>query len=58
MNLLEELTKEELLDLLQYYDEYIQDANDDNLYIDGWYPVCIKEFYLNDYPELKSAEYE
>lgn len=53
MELLKRLTKEELLDLLKYYDEYIQDANDGNLYMDGWYPVCVEEFYLNDYPELK-----
>lgn len=51
------LTKEELLDLLNAYDEYIQDANDDDLYSEGWKPVCIKEFYMNEYQMLKE-EYD
>ena len=46
---LKELNKEELVELLEAYDEYIQDANDGQLYLDGFYPVCISEFYQNDF---------
>ena len=46
---MESLSKEELLDLLIAYDKYIQEANDDNRYAEGWFPVCIEEFYDNDY---------
>lgn len=46
---LNKLNKKELLELLKAYDEYIQDANDGERYSDGFYPVCIKEFYMNDF---------
>ena len=39
-----ELTRGELLSLLQQYDQYIQQANDEDKYRDGWFPVCIEEF--------------
>lgn len=47
--MLEELGKEELLELLHAYDRYIQNANDENRYSNGWYPVCINEFYDCEY---------
>lgn len=48
--MLEMLNKEELLELLKVYDEYIQNANDENRYTtEGFYPVCIEEFYQNDF---------
>lgn len=47
--MLESLGKEELLDLIMCYDKYIQDANEGNCYVDGWCPVCVEEFYQNDY---------
>ena len=43
--MLDGLTREELIELIVAYDQYIQDANDENRYQDGWYPVCIEEFY-------------
>lgn len=46
---MENLTSKELLDLLYCYDEYIQDANDEDRYREGWLPVCINEFYDNEY---------
>jgi hypothetical protein len=53
------LDKDELAALLFAYDEYIQNANEDDRFSDGWYPVCISEFYdcefqaQNDYePDL------
>jgi len=56
--MLNDLTKEELLDVLEHYDLYIQDANDGELYDEGWRPVCIEEFYMSDYPILKEASLE
>ena len=47
--MLNKLNKEELLELLEAYD-YIQDANDGDRYRGGdFYPVCIAEFYMNDF---------
>lgn len=37
--------------LLNRYDKYIQDANDEDKYSEGWYPVCINEFYDNEWLE-------
>lgn len=53
---MKELSKEELLELLYHYDRYIQQANDDDTYQTGWYPVCIEEFYNNDYQLLLEEE--
>lgn len=50
---MDELSKEELLKVLKAYDIYIQEANDDNRYIEGWRPVCINEFYNCDYEFYK-----
>lgn len=48
--MLEELSKEELVELINAYDDYIQDANDGDRYGGGdFYPVCINEFYQNDF---------
>lgn len=43
------LSKDELIDLICQYDEYIQEANDEDKYKTGWKPVCIFEFYDNDF---------
>ena len=50
---MEDLSKEELLELLAAYDKYIQEANDEDKYSEGWYPVCINEFYDNDFEFYK-----
>ena len=50
---MKQITKEELIDLIRAYDSYIQYANDRQLYLDGWRPVCIEEFYYNDFEEWK-----
>ena len=48
--MIEELSKDELIELLTAYDRYIQSANDEERYVnDGFYPVCISEFYRNDF---------
>lgn len=44
----EDVTTEELLKLISEYNKYIQEANEENKYVDGWYPVSIGEFYHND----------
>lgn len=48
-----QLEKENQIELLQdqilEYNNYIQEANDENKYADGWYPVCFEEFCDNDY---------
>ena len=51
--MLNNLTTQEIMELLYAYDSYIQDANDGDLYLDGWKPVCIEEFYMNDFKEWK-----
>ena len=49
----DDISREELLDLLKAYDKYIQEANDEDRYAEGWYPVCINEFYDNEFQEIK-----
>lgn len=53
--ILENSSKEELLELLDAYDSYIQDANNGNLYQEGWFPVCINEFYNNDFEHWRKS---
>ena len=45
------ITAIELRKLLIAYDRYIQNANEENLYATGWMPVCISEFYDNEFQE-------
>ena len=52
MEKIKTLDKETLLDLLHEYDLYIQDANEERKYEEGWYPVCISEFYDCEYQEI------
>ena len=54
---LDHLSKGALLCLLYAYNKYIQEANDDDRYREGWYPVCISEFYDNEY-QLIHQEHE
>ena len=44
--------KRELIELLKEYDLYIQNANDENLYESGWFPVCINEFFDCEFQEI------
>lgn len=46
------MKEEELRYLIVCYDKYIQDANDNNRYRDGWFPVCIDEFYDCEFQEI------
>lgn len=54
--MLRDINKNELLELIIAYDEYIQDANDGDRYSDGFYPVCMEEFYMNEFQELKGSD--
>lgn len=49
---LEQLSKEELVDLLKAYDAYITAAADAGRLTTGWVPVCIAEFYACEYQEI------
>lgn len=42
----EDLTEGLKIELIESYGLYIQNANEEDLYKDGWRPVCISE-YLN-----------
>ncbi|MDD3039083.1 pentapeptide repeat-containing protein [Bacteroides sp.] len=44
-----DLSRIQFLDLIEAYDSYIQDANENDRYDSGWRPVCISEFYDNEY---------
>ena len=59
MDLLNKLNKQELIELIKAYEDYIQDANDGDLYKGGdFYPVCISEFYMNDFEYWKENKSE
>lgn len=49
MEEMKNLSQDVLLDLLVEYDNYIQQANDEDDYSTGWRPVCVSEFYTNEY---------
>jgi hypothetical protein len=51
MDIIGKLDKDELLKLIASYDRYIQDANDEDYFQSGWRPVCIDEFYSNEFQE-------
>jgi hypothetical protein len=52
-----DLNRDELVDLILMYDSYIQSANDDNRYREGWYPVCISEFLNNEFMYSDDEEF-
>lgn len=54
LDALKDLDKDTLHDVLYYYDAYIQEANDLDKYKDGWFPICVSEFYMCDYEAWKN----
>ena len=50
------ISRKELLYMLREYDHYIQEANDEQKYKTGWMPVCIDEFYDNEWQDIKAWE--
>ena len=49
--MLENLSKNELLRLIILYDKYVIEFFDDEVH-EGMIPVCIEEFYNNEYQEI------
>lgn len=50
MEILKKLSKEELLLVALNYSDYVMTFYDDHE--EDMYPVCIEEYYLNEYQEL------
>lgn len=46
-----DLSRDEFEDVVKSYDDYIQDANENDYYSEGWRPVSLDEYYNNDYME-------
>lgn len=55
---IESLDRDTLIDLIECYDAYIQEANDYDSYRNGWRPVCIEEFLNCEYAEMTEEEEE
>jgi len=54
---LKKMNKEELVALIIAYDNYIQEANDeDTKYSTGWRPVCLMEFNDNEFQQMLEEE--
>ena len=53
----EDIDRATLLVLLRRYDQYVQDVNDENRYQDGWFPVCLNEFYDVEFQEVYREKY-
>ena len=49
--MLKDLSKSELLKLINLYNDYVQEFFDDEVH-EGMIPVCIEEFYNNEYQEF------
>lgn len=56
MAIYDHLKQEELVDLLQAYDQYITEAANANAFRTGWVPVCIEEFFETEYQEIWKAD--
>lgn len=51
---MESLTKEELLELIKAYSDYVMEYYEEH--DEGQYPVCVKEFYDYEYQIMKGEE--
>lgn len=51
-----ELTEREKVECAKAYDKYIQQANEEDKYFDGWKPVCLDEFADNEWKEVCDLE--
>ena len=54
--MLNEYSKQELIQIIKCYDQYLQDWFDEDLRA-GQEPVCIYEFIDNEYQEMLDAGY-
>lgn len=50
---IEELPHQELFDLLKEYDKYVIEVTDRE---DGSVPVCVLEFYQNEYQDIRKQK--
>lgn len=55
-DIIKELNKKELLDLLKSYDLYIQEFYE--YHDNSQTPVCIAEYYNNDYQEMLEGNFD
>ena len=55
--MLENLSKNELLELIILYDKYIQEFFEEEVH-EGMIPVCIEEFYNNEYQEINRRDFK
>lgn len=46
---LDELDHDELVSLIDAYDRYLENARQEDMFHDGWVPVCLHEFYTSDF---------
>ena len=53
-----DMEREELEALIFHYDQYIQEANDEDKYNSGWRPVCIDEFIDCEWKVIKEQYYK
>jgi hypothetical protein len=53
---MEDLSKEELLDLIKAYNDYVIDFFEEHDL--GMYPISVYEFYDNEYQLMKKGEYD
>ncbi len=51
------MTPQEIREAVAAYDDFIQQANDDNRYGEGWRPPCLAEFIENDWPEISGEAF-
>ena len=52
----DDISRDELFELLNEYNIYIQNANDEDKFESGWRPVCINEFYDNEFQMIQEEK--
>ena len=55
--MLNNYSKQELIQIIKCYDQYLQDWLDDECHDEGQEPICIYEFIDNEYQEMLEAGY-
>ena len=50
---LEKMPKVEMIALLVEYDKYLEEAREQEKFADGWIPVCLAEFYDEEFQLFK-----
>ena len=55
--MLDNYSKQELIQIIKCYDQYLQDWLDSECHDEGQAPICIYEFIDNEYQEMLEAGY-